>query len=113
MHYFSAPGIPSDSYSYSDRLFKIVKLRLGITKKQLQSKSKKRAIVIPRQIICDALYRSDKFTLVQIGRLMGDRDYSTIIRAIKTIQTLVEVKNPEVLEIYNKLNFKIPNGNTT
>ena len=102
MTYFSAPGIPHDPENIVDALFKLVELRLGITKEQIGSKSRKRTLVIPRQIVAYILYRTGKFPLATIGDLMN-RDHTTVIHSVRTVSELLEVKDPQLTEIYNKI----------
>ena len=108
MTYFSAPGIPHDPNEIISKLFKKIEKELGVTRAQLVSSSRKRTLVIPRQIFCHILYRTGKFSLGAIGQLLGNRDHTTVIHSVKSVTELLEIKDAQVTEIYNKI--KSENG---
>jgi chromosomal replication initiator protein len=100
MTYFSAPGIPQD---IADILFKTIEFRLGVTKAQLQSQTRKRTVVIPRQVFCYLMYKTGKFSYDAIGKLVGDRDHTTVLHSVKTVEDFLEIEDPKLTEIYNKI----------
>lgn len=64
--------------------------RLNISLENFQSKSKKHDIVLARQL---AMYFSKKYTdysLSAIGKKCGNKDHSTVIYAIQTIENLID-----------------------
>ena len=76
-----AAALPSLS---AEAICATVSARFRVSQEDLRSRSRKRCIVLPRQM---AMYLTRKFTrhsLAEIGALF-DRDHSTVLHAIKTI----------------------------
>lgn len=66
------------------------------------------SLVHARHLICDILY-SDGFlqlSLKQVGRLLGNRDHSTIINAIRSVRNQCEV-NKYYRDTYRRLHLFI------
>jgi len=77
-----------------------------ISKNEMLSSRRSRYLVRPRQT---AIYLSKLLTsksLPEIGREFSNRDHTTIIHSVKTIEKLKE-KNPEMVENINKLKNQI------
>ncbi len=77
-----------------------------ISKNEMLSSRRSRYLVRPRQV---AIYLSKTLTsksLPEIGREFSNRDHTTIIHSVKTIEKLKE-KNPEMIENLNKLKNQI------
>ena len=77
-----------------------------ISKNEMLSSRRSRYLVRPRQT---AIYLSKILTsksLPEIGREFSNRDHTTIIHSVKTIEKLKE-KNPEMVENINKLRNQI------
>ena len=77
-----------------------------ISKNEMLSSRRSRYLVRPRQT---AIYLTKILTsksLPEIGREFSNRDHTTIIHSVKTIEKLKE-KNPEVTENINKLKNQI------
>jgi len=77
-----------------------------ISKNEMLSSRRSRYLVRPRQT---AIYLSKLLTsksLPEIGREFSNRDHTTIIHSVKTIEKLKE-KNPEMVENINKLKSQI------
>ena len=77
-----------------------------ISKNEMLSSRRSRYLVRPRQT---AIYLSKILTsksLPEIGREFSNRDHTTIIHSVKTIEKLKE-KNPEMVENINKLKNQI------
>lgn len=70
------------------------------------STSRKRELVIPRQMFCYiAKFNMPNVTLKEIGKFLGGRDHSTVIHGIRTAEDLIETdkqfrKEYEKLESY-------------
>lgn len=62
----------------------------NITVKELLSSSRKREIVLPRQIV---MYKLSKlgFTLLEIAKLFGGKDHTTVMHAIKKIDSQKDI----------------------
>jgi chromosomal replication initiator protein len=66
---------------------------LGVTRKEMSGRSRKRKIVYARHLSMYLLH-SDKnlnMTLSAIGSMFGGRDHSTVIHAVRTINTEFDV----------------------
>lgn len=63
----------------------------GLTVNELNSNTRRREIVFPRQLAMYLASRHTKKTLKQIGECMGGRDHSTVAYAVKTISGQMEV----------------------
>jgi chromosomal replication initiator protein len=77
-----------------------------ISKNEMLSSRRSRYLVRPRQI---AIYLTKILTsksLPEIGREFSNRDHTTIIHSVKTIEKLKE-NNPEMIENINKLKNQI------
>ncbi|HHB79285.1 MAG TPA: chromosomal replication initiator protein DnaA [Saprospiraceae bacterium] len=73
-----------------DFILSIVSESFEIGVEQLKSKSRKRDIVIGRQV---AMYLAKKYTdvsLKELGKIFGGRDHSTVIYSINTMDDLLE-----------------------
>ncbi len=73
-----------------DMIKQIVVDYFGLQPEDLESKSRKRAIVQARQI---AMYLSKKFTkasLEQIGKKIGKKDHATVIYSLKVVNDLMD-----------------------
>lgn len=73
-----------------DFILSIVSEAFEISIDQLKSKSRKRDIVIGRQV---AMYLAKKYTdvsLKDLGQVFGGRDHSTVIYSLKTVEDLLE-----------------------
>ena len=77
-----------------------------ISKNEMLSSRRSRYLVRPRQI---AIYLAKLLTsksLPEIGREFSNRDHTTVIHSVKTIEKL-KMKNPEMIENINKLKNQI------
>ena len=77
-----------------------------ISKSEMLSSRRSRYLVRPRQT---AIYLTKILTsksLPEIGREFSNRDHTTIIHSVKTIEKLKE-KNPDMVENINKLKNQI------
>lgn len=54
----------------------------------LRMKTRKRPIVEARQIAMHLLYKNTKYTLAQIGWMMGRFDHATVLHSVKTVVNL-------------------------
>jgi chromosomal replication initiator protein len=57
---------------------------------RLESKSRKRIYVIPRQIAMYFLKMFTSLSLEEIGNMFGERDHSTAIHSINTVKDLID-----------------------
>ena len=80
-----------------DYVINYISKKMKVSEKQLQSKSRRLEITLPRQIV---MYLSRELTnasFVNIGMHLGGRDHSTVIHACKSIEN----------KIINNKDFKI------
>ncbi len=74
----------------SDKIKKIVGEHFNLTTDSLKSKSRKREIVMARQISMFLCKNMTKLPLKTIGEEFGGRDHSTVIYSCKTVQDLID-----------------------
>lgn len=72
-----------------DRLSEVVAEEFNISKKLLKSRSRKKEILIPRQIVMYLAKEYLGMTLHKIGDYFGGKDHTTVINSIKKIQRLL------------------------
>ncbi len=73
---------------------------VGITGEQFDSVTRKREIVLARQIAMTYYLANDKlfrFSLEDIGNFFGKKDHATVIHAGRSINHLRETNNPQVV----------------
>lgn len=75
---------------------------------QLQSSTRKRGIVFPRQLCMYFIRDYTKLTVAFIGDLFGGRDHTTVLHACRTVQDLrytdKQIDN-EIIYIKNKIDL--------
>jgi chromosomal replication initiator protein len=64
---------------------------LGIDEKELKSKTRKREICEPRQMIMASLRMRTTLALASIGNALGGKDHATVLHASRTVEALSEV----------------------
>lgn len=72
-----------------EKIIKIVRSEFVVSEDELKSKSRKREIVIPRQIAMHIIKERTVMSLKAIG-IVFNRDHSTVIFAINTVNDLIE-----------------------
>lgn len=93
---------PKDKMVTIDEIQKVVAEKYNIRVNDLKSKSRRRELVIPRQI---AMYISKILTndsLQQIGRKFGNKDHTTVIHSIKKVEE-GKVKDPILFRVIEEL----------
>ncbi|MEM8853014.1 MAG: chromosomal replication initiator protein DnaA [Pseudomonadota bacterium] len=76
---------------------RVTSVHFGVSRQDLVSSRRTRVIVRPRQI---AMYLSKTLTprsLPEIGRRFGNRDHTTVLHAVRKVETMIE-KEPQVAE---------------
>ncbi len=92
-----------------DFIQKTVSERFNVSTEEMKDKTRKKEIVIARQV---AMYFSKEYTnhsLKSIGYHFGGRDHSTVIHAVQTVNDMMEIDtkfNSSVLELKKKLRMK-------
>lgn len=74
----------------------------GTTEKELLSVTRKREIVMQRHTIMYFLYKTQRFSLVSIGK-MFNRDHSTIISAIDKVEGYLMYNDKQFLYYYEPI----------
>ena len=76
----------------------------------LQSKSRKRSVVIARQLSMYLAKNLTTYSLAKIGGTFGGRDHSTVIYSVKTIKDLLDTDDSfrtTVAELEKKIKMSI------
>ncbi len=84
-----------------DRINMAVCRIFGITPEELLGSSRKANVAEARQITC-WLYKNDlTLSFPHIGRLLGGRDHSTIMHAVRKIEVLIKQKDARIISKVN------------
>ncbi len=62
----------------------------GVKVSDLQSKRRQRSIALPRQVCMFLARRHTRYSLEEIGGFFGGRDHTTVMHAVKTVETRLE-----------------------
>jgi chromosomal replication initiator protein len=68
----------------------------------LQSKRRHRSVAIPRQVCMFLCRRHTRYSLEEIGGYFGGRDHTTVMHAVKTIESRSET-DPEFAQVLRRL----------
>lgn len=84
----------------------------GVEWRLIKGQTKKREVVIARQLFCVfAKFYLKPISLKAIGEMIGDRDHTTVIHSIKTVKEMIETDFSPVPQLFNHisstLNIKI------
>ena len=86
-----------------DKLLNILSSFYSQPVDQIKSTSRKRELVVPRQMFCYITkFNMPNVTLKEIGKYLGNRDHSTIIHGIRTAGDLIET-DKQFREEYKRL----------
>lgn len=90
MNYWIIPAIVAPSkQKQADNLIARVCLEFNTTVEPLKLRSRKRELVIPRQIAFYLLRTKLDLTLSDIGR-MFNRDHATVLYSVRTVKNFLE-----------------------
>lgn len=78
----------------------------SITKEEILSSSRKKELVVPRQIAIFLIREQTTKSLPEIGKIMGGKDHTTIMHAEKKIADLLKVDN-DIKESVENLRNKL------
>ena len=73
-----------------DKIQRVVAEHYGMSREELLGRSRQQSIVRPRQIAIFMAKRLTQRSLPDLGRRFGNRDHTTIIHAVRRIETLSE-----------------------
>lgn len=86
----------------------IVANHFGIDRKTILAKSRKKEILIPRQIATWLVRLKLNIELVKIGEIFGGQDHTTVINSIRAINNDIDTNNKKIIndiqQIKNKTN---------
>ena len=74
-----------------DDIISAVCNRYGVKAKELMSKSRKQAVVLPRQLAMYLIHKYTDMSYSQLGRLFGKRDHSTVLYACNQMAHRISV----------------------
>lgn len=77
-----------------------VSLATGVQVSQMLSKSRKREKTIARHFVCYYACYKNLGSLAWIGKRLGGRDHSTVIHGRDNIVDLLEIKDKNIVAIY-------------
>lgn len=69
-----------------------------ITQQELLGRSRINRVVIPRQVAQYLSYVLHDIKIVEIGRFFGN-DHTTIIHNIRKVRCMIDIKDPEYMEL--------------
>jgi chromosomal replication initiator protein len=78
--------LPANSRLTPDRMRRRVAEEWGVTAELLQSKKRTRNLTVPRQVAMYLIKEAFGLPLVEIGKLFGGRDHSTVIHSIGKVE---------------------------
>lgn len=84
-----------EASSAPTEILKAVASHFGLKPSELKLRTKKEAIVFPRQVAMYVLKSATSLSLPEIGRLFGDKHHTTALHAIKKITGRIE-EDPEL-----------------
>lgn len=93
-----------------DHIQKMVSEHFNLKEEFLQSKSRKRSVVIARQLSMYLAKNLTGYSLAKIGGTFGGRDHSTVIYSVKTIRDLLDTDDSfrsTVAELEKKIKMSI------
>jgi chromosomal replication initiation ATPase DnaA len=76
----------------------------NVTWDQVIKSDRYRNLVIARQLYCYFVKKFTQLTLREIGKHIGDRDHTTVIHSIDSLNNLIDSKNEEAVDKLNKVN---------
>jgi chromosomal replication initiator protein len=89
---YSAPGIkrdPSVRYTMT-KIANVISQHYNISIERIRDKTRKREVVVARQVCIYFMKKHTKETLKNIGIFVGGRDHTTAIHSIHTVNDLID-----------------------
>jgi chromosomal replication initiator protein len=100
-----------DTEMSMDYLHKIVTEHFNVSLESIKSKTRKKEIVIARQVAMYLAKQYTKHSLKSIGEFCGGRDHSTVIHAIQAVNDMLDTEQQfraSLEEIKRKVKIKLP-----
>jgi chromosomal replication initiator protein len=83
---------PEPDTNSPDRILSAVSERFGVALASLVGKRRTQAIALPRQVAMYLMRNLTELSLVEIGRVFGGRDHSTVIHACRTVAERIQAE---------------------
>jgi len=82
-----------------------ISLSFIIQKFELDKKSNHHTTIFPRYFFCAFIRKNipEKVSLAKLGSMLGGKDHSTIINALKNHNLLIETNDPKYLDLTSEL----------
>lgn len=102
---------------FNDDLMMLIAKRVykfyNIPISEINTVSRKREIITPRQVTHYFLKNKTKYTLAEIGKKIGDKDHATVLNSAKLISNLIDTdaKTASQIEFLEVQISKIINNN--
>lgn len=78
----------------------------GVSVEKIKSKDRFRSIVVVRQIYCYIARKYFCYTLLEIGKSVN-RDHTSVIHSCELIETMLQLKDPLITQLYEKVMEKL------
>ena len=83
---------PDADTNSPDRILSAVSERFGVRPESLVGKRRTQAIALPRQVAMYLMRHLTELSLVEIGRVFGGRDHSTVIHACRQVAERIQAE---------------------
>lgn len=100
-----AASLLKDNRPLQDRLITAVCETLGVTRMDLELDGRGRRLVRARHVLMYLLYTDTTLSYSAIGRLLGDRDHTTVIHSVRSIRERLAV-DPDLENVVRYLRSK-------
>lgn len=88
-----------------EQLGEVVMHVTGIDHKRIVAPTRKREVVVARQLICYYARKVTKASYIEIGAYLGDRDHSTAMHAEATLRDVLASRNDYIIGLVEKVNI--------
>jgi chromosomal replication initiator protein len=83
----------------ADKVIPVITSFYGVDLEELEHKTRKREIVMARQVAMFMIYKFCQLSSTDIGKLFGGRDHTTVFHSRKTVQDLMDTDQRYWLQI--------------
>jgi len=80
---------PEPEHMTPERILTAVAERFGVKSDAIIGQRRTRAVVLPRQVAMYLTRQLTELSLVEIGRLFGNRDHSTVLYACEKVTAMI------------------------
>jgi chromosomal replication initiator protein len=100
---------PEPDRTHPERILTAVAERWGVRTEALCGSSRTRSIAVPRQVAMYLTRQLTELSLVEVGRLFGGRDHTTVMYACQRVGEMLR-DEPEFSERVNALIVTLASG---